>query len=161
MKNKARVWERTHSPFTFHTWRGLEGQRYHLPNPLCVCDSEGAINKGRYQGQADEARNLCFLQQGDVSRNHGSCAKKLGPVCAPPMGGLKSKPRILPTFLLDCQIIVFILSIWLTNDNSTHTLWQQYNVLHAEILHLFLGDWLLGFAACDFSNFGQHYGGSR
>ena len=27
-----------------------------------------------------------------------SCAKKLGPVCASPKGGLKSKPQVIPTF---------------------------------------------------------------
>ena len=42
----------------YYTWRGLQGQRYRLPNPLCVCDSECATNKGRYGGQADEARDV-------------------------------------------------------------------------------------------------------
>ena len=101
------------------------------------------INKGRYGGQADEARDILFSSTGRT-RNHGSCAMKLRPVCAPPMGGLKSKPRFLPTFFT-----------WLSN-NSIHPIymtdqWQfntyivtaiQYIMYYMLNLHLFLGDWL-------------------
>ena len=144
MESKARVWERTHSPFTypFHTWRGLQGQRYHLPNPLCVCDSEGTINKGRYGGQADEARDILFSSTGrHLQESWFVCQEPGTSLCT--MGGLKSKPRILSTFFnwLSNNSIhpIYMIDQWQFN---TYTVTAIYNALHAEILHLFLGDWL-------------------
>ena len=138
MESKARVRERTHSPFTyhFHTWRAIS------PPKSLVRMRQWRSHKQKQisgTGRWGQERFVFFNRVTTpgimvrVPRNWDQFVHHRW----------ESKPRILPTFftwLSNNSIhLIYMIDQWQFN---TYTVTAIYNVLHAEILHLFLGNWL-------------------